>query len=205
MDINQILRAARRNCKYGAPMGAQNVFNGSPLRVQRVILEDVGYAPDGAYWGAGQPLYCGFNEGSKVYVRANSVPAAKFLIAQDYDAEFVDEFDFGDMVASYIEAGLWAEFDDPPPAPRVSEAERSKIRTACEDFITRCDAQGVPILTFLPAGNFGHCFYLARNGLGGGFRGEDVDQGLSEVCGNLARDMPPHCACLGPGGWVYFE
>lgn len=72
MNINKLLRDNPRPCRYGAPMGAVSYHDDdAPLHLQRVQFVDGDYSPDGTYWGGGGvPLWCAFNEGSRVYVRA---------------------------------------------------------------------------------------------------------------------------------------
>lgn len=77
-QLNTLLRAARRDCSRGAPMGKSNFFI-HPDRacyLQRVRFVDGGYAPDGTYWGysRGENLYCAFTPdlANEVYVRAKN-------------------------------------------------------------------------------------------------------------------------------------
>ena len=92
MNINQILRANPRPCQYGAPMGARSHFDTDAPRlyVQRVRMVDCCYGADGTYWGAGDNrighMYCGFNESSRVYVRAKNRAEALALILRDFPA-----------------------------------------------------------------------------------------------------------------------
>ncbi len=98
-NINKILRANKRRCTYGAPMGARDFHNSdTPLYLQRVNFVDGDYGPDGTYWGSGTPLYCAFNgsdcpqfapaHGTRVYVRAKTRTEAKRLILEIYDVTF---------------------------------------------------------------------------------------------------------------------
>lgn len=95
-DINKILRADGRSCKYGAPLGDSN-FNESyePVYLQRVRFIDGDYGPDGTYWGytQGEHLYCAFNRetpdhaaghGTRIYVRAESRQEAKAEVLERY-------------------------------------------------------------------------------------------------------------------------
>jgi hypothetical protein len=67
MDINQELRKRPVSAKYGAPMGACDVFDEDPdlkLYVQRIRFVDGDYSADGTYWGGGRdslPLWCAFS------------------------------------------------------------------------------------------------------------------------------------------------
>lgn len=74
--------------QYSAPMGRRetritpdNMPAERSLRLFRVRLDRGGYDDGGAYWGAGQPLYCLRGDGPveeiRVFVRANSREAAK--------------------------------------------------------------------------------------------------------------------------------
>jgi len=95
-DINKILRADRRSCARGAPMGASDIYDGSiRLYLQRVRFVDGDYGPDGTYWGYsdGEHLYCAFNGdspgskagyGTRIYVRAESRSEAKSLAKERY-------------------------------------------------------------------------------------------------------------------------
>ena len=64
-DINKLLRARPRPGRYGAPLGARNVYTAAPgakLYSQRVRFVDGDYASDGTYWGSGGgPLYAVFS------------------------------------------------------------------------------------------------------------------------------------------------
>jgi hypothetical protein len=65
--------------KYGAEMGRRNVL--IPARSFHLLhmkLEDGAYDAGGAYWGAGRPMYVGWNkDGLRVYTRANNRADAK--------------------------------------------------------------------------------------------------------------------------------
>lgn len=95
-NINRILAKNERSCRYGAPMGDKNIYDGSIyLHLQRVDLVDGDYGPDGTYWGASKTghIYCAFNadnaehaagHGTRIYVRASFRDEAKLLIMKDY-------------------------------------------------------------------------------------------------------------------------
>ena len=71
MNINAILKNQPVSCRYGAPMGQRSGFDdAAPLYLQKVRIDSQGYAPDGTYWGLGTPLWCAFNDGSRIWVRA---------------------------------------------------------------------------------------------------------------------------------------
>ena len=72
MNINKLLRENPRPCRYGAPMGAVSYYRDpDPLYLQKVRMVDGDYAPDGTYWGGGgMPLWCAFNDDSRIYIRA---------------------------------------------------------------------------------------------------------------------------------------
>lgn len=72
-------------------MGASNYFDNpdEPLYVQRVRMVDGDYAPDGTYWGGGEPLYCAFSDSNRMYVRsANRSEAVESILAEYPDALF---------------------------------------------------------------------------------------------------------------------
>lgn len=74
-DINVLLRARPRSCKYGAPMGAvSRIGEGLPDRLycQRLRFTDGAYGPDGTYWGAPRNVWAIFSAdlSTLYYVRA---------------------------------------------------------------------------------------------------------------------------------------
>lgn len=79
-NINAILKASPRSCRYGAPLGAGSWCDGpstARLYCQRVRMVDGDYAPDGTYWGGGRgtvSLWCAFRADgtARVYVRAST-------------------------------------------------------------------------------------------------------------------------------------
>lgn len=87
--IRAVLAADKVNLHRGAPMGShsfQHTFG--RLHLQKVPLDSGGYAPDGVYWGLGDPLYCAFNpesedgefpvgKGTRIFVRAQNRVEAK--------------------------------------------------------------------------------------------------------------------------------
>ena len=55
-NINRLLRARPRPCRYGAPLGASNYDDAPPdarRYCQRVRFVGGDYGPDGTYWGGG--------------------------------------------------------------------------------------------------------------------------------------------------------
>ena len=65
------------DCSRGAPMGRSeygaDTIGSQParaVRLFRVRLDSGGYDDGGAYWGAGQPLYCAKGEDYQRFVRA---------------------------------------------------------------------------------------------------------------------------------------
>lgn len=94
-DINRILRADPRPCKYGAPMGSSGwddrEDDEAPVYLQRLRLVDGDYGADGTYWGCGAPLWCAFNaEGTlRRYVRAATRPKAIEAMRDEYNENFV--------------------------------------------------------------------------------------------------------------------
>lgn len=97
LDINALLRKNPRVSRRGAPMGDPGFYDGSIyLHLQRVVLVDGDYGPDGTYWGGGRgtlPLWCAFNaanaehtpaHGTRLYARARSRDEAKTEILKQY-------------------------------------------------------------------------------------------------------------------------
>ena len=82
MNINKLLHDNPVSCRYGAPMGAVNYWGDEeePLYLQKVRIDSQGYAPDGTYWGLGLPLWCAFNDETRVYVRAINRKSAMTVI-----------------------------------------------------------------------------------------------------------------------------
>jgi hypothetical protein len=69
--------------RYGAPMGRPEVRTPEPIAdrsiaVFRVKLDWGGYDDGGAYWGAGQPIYCARSDSGSFrrFIRASSRAAA---------------------------------------------------------------------------------------------------------------------------------
>jgi hypothetical protein len=76
-NINKLLRARPRPCKYGAPLGASDRTDAAPdaqLYCQRVTFTDGDYAPDGTYWGGPADLWAIFSAdlATLQYLRAPS-------------------------------------------------------------------------------------------------------------------------------------
>lgn len=92
VDINALLRARPRPCRYGAPLGARDVDTEPepvPLYLQRVRFTDGDYGPDGTYWGGGRgtlPLWCAFTPSLSVciYLRAPSRDSAAEELADTH-------------------------------------------------------------------------------------------------------------------------
>lgn len=90
-DINKILKSQPVSSKFGSPMGARNRFDNpdEPLYVQRIRFVDGDYAPDGAYWGGGEPLYCAFSDSNRIYIRADNRAKALEKVLEEWPgAEF---------------------------------------------------------------------------------------------------------------------
>lgn len=88
-DINRLLRARPRPCRYGAPLGDRNRRADVPgkLYCQRVRFVDGDYGPDGTYWGSGGgPLYAIFSADLETlcYYRAVTRMDAVRAYAEDY-------------------------------------------------------------------------------------------------------------------------
>lgn len=58
--------------KYGAPMGRRaGAYQGGPVKVYAVAIDESGYDAGGAYWGLGAPLFRAIEDGENVgFVRA---------------------------------------------------------------------------------------------------------------------------------------
>ena len=69
------------NSQYGAPMGRRDRPISGVAVLEQVPIDSGGYDPGGAYWGIGEPMWCGWNDGGEVYVRAPNWDAAKKLLA----------------------------------------------------------------------------------------------------------------------------
>lgn len=88
-NINSILRANPRPCKYGAPMGSSNYFDpaeNTKCYLQKIKFVNGAYAPDGTYWGLPENLYCAFNETQRVYVRAKTRLLAVCQLVEQFPA-----------------------------------------------------------------------------------------------------------------------
>ena len=92
-DINALLKADPRSCRYGAPLGCDDYIhedwdNSVPLHVQRLRFIDGDYAADGTYWGAGSDaLYCAFDPTAmqvRIYVRAHTRGGALRKLRKHY-------------------------------------------------------------------------------------------------------------------------
>lgn len=93
-NINKLLRASQVSSKFGAPMGQRNCFDNpdEPLYVQRVRFVDGDYAPDGVYWGGGEPLYCAFSDSNRIYIRAANRTEALEKVLEDWpEAKFISK------------------------------------------------------------------------------------------------------------------
>lgn len=98
-NINQLLRAIPRNCKYGAPMGHSGIVRDAQsltgLRCQRITLVDGDYGPDGTYWGymPREHMYAVFNGANVEFDAAWGL--LKFYRASSRDdaiAQFHDQY-----------------------------------------------------------------------------------------------------------------
>ena len=75
------------SCKWGAPMGrySESLSPTHPIYLRRVRLDSGGYDKGGAYWGAGLPLFCAWDDnGGEVYRRAADRNQAKRILQHDY-------------------------------------------------------------------------------------------------------------------------
>lgn len=72
---------AKVSSQYGAPMGRRAVYSRDhgPLHCVKVKIDAGGYDRGGAYWGAGEPLWCVWDDSGEVecYLRAPDRKAAK--------------------------------------------------------------------------------------------------------------------------------
>jgi len=93
-NINKLLAADRRSCRFGAPLGdtdhVDNLDTAGPLYLQRVNFIDGDYAPDGTYWGHSAReggIYCAFDATAdqvRAYVRAHTRLGAKAALIELY-------------------------------------------------------------------------------------------------------------------------
>jgi hypothetical protein len=64
--------------KYGAPMGRCSLHpTPGKVHLYRVRLNQGGYDKGGAYWGIGAPLWCVWNGGGFLFLRAETRELAK--------------------------------------------------------------------------------------------------------------------------------
>lgn len=73
-NINKHLKAHPRDCRRGAPMGDDYGKPQGLSYLQQVRLDSQGYAPNSAYFGIGQKLWCLFDlaHSYRRYVRAST-------------------------------------------------------------------------------------------------------------------------------------
>jgi hypothetical protein len=70
-DFNKLV-TPKVNCKFGAPMGRNNVQSISDTdtipktTTRRIYLDMGGYDTGGAYWGIGSPLYVTYSQCGKI-------------------------------------------------------------------------------------------------------------------------------------------
>ncbi len=179
----------------------------------RVYLDEGGYDPGGAYWGAGTPVYEAYADGFYRTVRAKDDEDAKRQFAEDApEAELVLRADLSvDIQAftdSFITALFWSSTisgDDEISADCACECDlsddaRASIAEECERFAREhfADIAG-------NADNAGHDFALTRNHHGAGFWDGDWPKDVGERLTEASRAFGECNLYLGDDGKVYLE
>lgn len=194
MNINQILATENRSSPRGAPMGASDNFDDDHpiLHVQRVVFVDGDYGADGTYWGGGPgttPLWCGFNETSRVYVRAKNRKEAIAAILDQYDATITEGLDVDSITTGFIECLCWAESGDTESTlgdnagpELLADGQYDKARDLVVDFLAYCSGEGIELGT-LDEEQIGHDLWLTMHGHGAGF----WDRGLGKLGDDLTK------------------
>ena len=188
--------------QYGAQLGRkESHFIGDVegpviFEVTRVPLDQGGYDPGGAYWGANNDGLIGHlwwysTENGEVseYIRAKDITAATDLIETEFPGSAycrpnngeIDPYQLDEFTTAYITCALWSstcneeEDDDTPMDDRYSVDEISQecLKTLVQDCLNFRDGdawQAVIKLTEWPGDSQGgHDFWLNRNGHGAGF------------------------------------
>lgn len=169
--------------KFGAPMGRNSY--GSPegeIHVFQVRMVDGDYDDGGAYWGGvpSKPLWCARNseDSYRDFARAKDYTEALEELGLDpqQDTLLLCE---DDVVTAYMECALWSEsLEDKYSLDDFDERAWAEAEEDCGSFLAE--------LGGLPAGwdasQFGHDFWLTRNGHGAGF----WDRGHGELGRQLA-------------------
>lgn len=180
---------------YGAPMGRQS-FGEPPetgIELFRVALVDGAYDDGGAYWGAGEPLWCARAEGYQDFCRApDFTEAIELLGLEDWQVALSAAY-LGEVTNGYFEAMLWAEHcDDPELGETWLDANFSLDDidtgtwvygcTICADFIRA--AKHLLDVSGLTANQIGNDLWLTRQHHGAGFwarRLGEVGRQLTEL------------------------
>lgn len=201
-DINDILRACPVKTTSGAPMGQQDLVGefSRPLLLQRIEWVDGDYAPDGTYWGGGQPLWCAFNPqtdrwapgmGTRLYVRADTPEQAVDRIRQRYPEAQIEpgSWHFSEAVQGYLEAARFTQAEEAGGAD-LEEVFVAQARADVARFLEQASAAGIDVAA-LPARDAGRDLWLNRNGHGSGFWDRP------EIYGAAAQALSALAASLG--------
>jgi len=85
-EAREAEHVAAQLAKIDAELGALNLAAPLKFTLQRVRLDSGGYDPQGAYWGAGQPLYWAADESGEIELtfRAEDRDDAKAYLRGEY-------------------------------------------------------------------------------------------------------------------------
>jgi hypothetical protein len=205
--------------QYGASMGRSSDLpfeSTGPLTVRHVPLDEGGYDPGGAYWGAPDNLYVVESEDGDVrYLRAGSADRARAKFPRATWAPVTDgptEEDIADMLDGYVTCALWSSTgDDDRPLDEdhspddLADEARSSMRADVEAFAKE-NAQ--TILACLGHGRCdwsraGHDLWLNRNGHGCGFWDGDWPDAEGKRLTQAAKALGESYVYVGDDGKVY--
>jgi hypothetical protein len=163
--------------QYGAQMGRRSDLardTTDALTVRRVPLDNGGYDPGGAYWGAPDDLYSVESAvtGEIAYLRADSIEAAQ---AQFPNATFApiqhSDADVSDMLETYTRAALFSSNDESSDpldmhysADDIAPEALATMRADCAKFLAENGADVGERVA-----DAGHDFWMTRNRHGVGF------------------------------------